>query len=752
MVWISRLIGHVVQIVNRTIGLVENTVLEPDIKDVIGLVGNSTSLTMYQANSANTPSTQELFLLKTALDEATIWLSLDSQGLIKNASKKFCEICQLSAEELLGKDFKNYVVHPEGTKANHSISFPPFDTKTWEGELQLFTQNNNSTWVEAKILPVFDRENQISAFIAIAFDITERKKQEQLLQQRDEQLELALQAARLGIWDWDIISDRVTWQHSTDRLFGLPLDTFQGTYEDFLGEIYPSDREATLQTTKQAIEELKSCEQEFRLIEKKNGRLHWIALKSQVCADETGRAVRTIGITEDITQHKIAEVALQNQNERERLFSLITQRLRTGLERQVKERTAQLQQALDFEAMLKRITDKVRDSLDESQILQTAVKELGLGLGVRCCNASLYNLDAGTSTICYEYTTSMFSDRGRESVMANYPEIYQQLLAGQYLQLCNIQPNPVRGRVTMLACPIFDNQGVLGDLWLINDKDYGFRDLELRMVQQVATQCAIAIRQARLYEASQLQIKALEKLNWLKDDFLSTVSHELRAPVANMRMAIRMLKIRIEADQKVSGPNEKINQYLQILHRECEREISLIDDLLDLQRLEAGRQSMVLETVQLKTWLPDLVEGFKERASARQQQLIVDFPAMEIPPFVSDISSLGRIIGELVHNACKYTPSGEKILIRTRYKPGKVQFQISNFGVEIPEPELPLIFDKFYRIESADPWKEGGTGLGLALVKRLTEHLGGSIQVESAALKTTFTVELPNQAVLSKVS
>ena len=98
---------------------------------------------------------------------------------------------------------------------------------------------------------------------------------------------------------------------------------------------------------------------------------------------------------------------------------------------------------------------------------------------------------------------------------------------------------------------------------------------------------------------------------------------------------------------------------------------------------------------------------------------------------------------ELLNNACKYTPARETITLCTLATAEKVQLQVSNSGVEIAASELPHIFDKFYRIPSNDPWRYGGTGLGLALVKKLVDHLGATIQVESAAGQTTFTLEFP---------
>ena len=465
------------------------------------------------------------------------------------------------------------------------------------------------------------------------------------------------------------------------------------------------------------------------------------ALSLSTVHDAEGKLVALRWLLRDITLRKQTEAALQ-------------------------ERTSLLQQALDFEAMLKRITDKVRDSLDENQVLQTAVQELSLVPGVSCCNTALYNLDQGISTISCEYATSIPAEQVRVVQIANLPEIYQQLFAGQYFQFCSIIPNPIRGRVALLVCPIFDDQGVLGDLCLINQQEHVFNELEIRLVQQVANQCAIAIRQARLYQASLAQVKELEKLNYLKDDFLSTVSHELRTPVSNMKIAIHMLKNAVEGKDR--------NRYLQILENECTREIELINDLLDLQHLEANSYLIARDIISLQDWLPSIIESFRLRMQERQQLLRVELPPL-LQSLIADRTSLGRVLVELLNNAYKYTHSGGEIVLRVCQdkecwqkelpKPPNlcpecsdrsgnpqvasqgnetvITFTISN-EASIPDSELPRIFDKLYRIPKSDPWKQGGTGLGLALVQKLVTQMSGTIQAESSRGWTTFTVQLPN--------
>jgi PAS domain S-box-containing protein len=416
------------------------------------------------------------------------------------------------------------------------------------------------------------------------------------------------------------------------------------------------------------------------------------------------------------------------------------QQLNTHLEQQVQERTAELEKALQFEALLKRITDAVRDSLDENRILQTAVQELALGLEISGCDSALYNLEEQTSTICYEYICSDLKPaRGSTIKWEPAKELFNQLLQEQCFQFCQLIPDKARPdarNFTLMACPLVDDQGVVGDLWLFKSNTQSFSNAEIRLVQQVANQCAIAIRQARLFQAAQAQVAALEELNQLKDDFLSTVSHELRTPMSNMKMAIHML-------QNATSP-ERQQRYLEILQSECVREIELINDLLDLQRLEASSYPVSLQPLELGGWLTQVVEPFYSRASDRQQHLSVDVPT-SLPYLVTDKAALERILAELLNNACKYTPPGGEVSLQVSLQLtgglSRIVFQVQN-EAEIDPLELPRIFEKFYRIPNADPWKQGGTGLGLALVQRLVSQLKGELQAESSNGWTTFTVAL----------
>ncbi len=417
------------------------------------------------------------------------------------------------------------------------------------------------------------------------------------------------------------------------------------------------------------------------------------------------------------------------------------QSLNTYLERKVKSRTARLEKAVQFEALIRRVTEKIRDSLDETHILQKVTQELGQILDIERCKIELYDNSQTLATIVYEYKATQPIHRGITKQVADYPELYEQLLQKQSLQFVERIPqlNFSKKRVNRLVCPIFDDQGILGNLWLLKVEEEVFDELEINLVEQVANQCAIAIRQARLYEKSQAQIKELEKLNNLKDDFLKSISHELRTPMTSILLASQTLEKLIETQDIKALQSQQFQRVFKIFKGSCQQQNKSVNDLLTLCYLDADNATLVPELIDLQRFIPQIVEPFKEQAERQQQQLVINIPE-EISPLQSDVSLLERVINELITNACKYTPAQETISVTAEEKDRKVYLGVSNSGIEIPVEEQQSIFEKFYRIPSHDPWKHGGTGIGLALVKKLVELLDATVQLDSQAGQTTFTI------------
>ncbi|WP_247215794.1 GAF domain-containing protein [Synechococcus sp. C9] len=429
----------------------------------------------------------------------------------------------------------------------------------------------------------------------------------------------------------------------------------------------------------------------------------------------------------------------------------LVQQLRTlnsTLEMQVQERTAELRQALNAAQVLYTVTEQVRRSLDERQIFITALDCLGQTLGADYCWVALYDEAQMQAMIAYEYlpNPNLPSTVGTQIDLGHHRELYQRLLDGEVWHYPPVELLPpvyaqFRGAGgQMVLAPIMDDQGVIGELGVALARPQ--QGVSVDLVPQVANQCAIAIRQARLYQQSRAQVVELERLHRLKDDFLSTVSHELRTPLSNMKLALKMFGLTLRKGNINATKQAKLLQYLEILEQEYEREAQLIQDLLHLRQLDTTQGPLPQVTLDVQQWLPGVVQRFTSQAEQKGLHLTYTLDP-ELPQVAVHLFSLERVITELLTNALKYTPLDGTIHLATQKLPDHWQIQVTNTGVEIPPPELERIFERFYRVPRSDPWEHGGMGLGLALVRRLVAHLGGTITASSGQGQTQFQVIFP---------
>ena len=247
------------------------------------------------------------------------------------------------------------------------------------------------------------------------------------------------------------VGDRSRSAHNGDRshLVGQSLQSFVSpestqVFTDYLTDV--CHLSPSYQTSFRAIQVF---------IDPLRGQRQWVNVSAQclsVISDDC--QVLSWAIT-NITETRQTELALKQKIQEIHQNYADVQKTNEALEETVQAKNSQVLKATEFESTLKRITDKVRDSLDESKILQTVVKELSIVLRLGGCNTALYDLEKGTSTIFYEYTNFISAYRGKVAQMDNFPEIYNQLKQGHYFQFCSLIPNPERGHVSLLACPIF---------------------------------------------------------------------------------------------------------------------------------------------------------------------------------------------------------------------------------------------------------------------------------------------------------
>ena len=417
-------------------------------------------------------------------------------------------------------------------------------------------------------------------------------------------------------------------------------------------------------------------------------------------------------------------------------------------------------------AFLRQLQALVRESVDCHAICEHSVKGIVQLLDVCGCQLRMFNSEATLTTALYEYVcdrdeVGSFLVHHTSFPDTDAPNINPIVEA----KLTHDHPEPP---VFTFRYPLISQMEVLGELMVHREARENFDADVLDLLDQVGTYCAIGLRQMRFLRVSQTQSVELKRLNQLQDTFLSTVSYELRIPLSNIKMSIQMLSLALsrsdecdaladpEAPFILEAPAySKVSRYLEVLQKECDRETKLIQDLLDLQQLDNETMSLLISSIDIPQWVAYVVKPFEKRFQDYNFNYNIDIEP-GLPALMCDQISLSRIMVELLNNAYRYTPSGENIRVHAFQQKGtrsssppQLHLQVINSGVEIPLEERSKVFGKFYRIPRLDIRKLGGTGLGLALVKKLTLRLGGEVKLESGGGATTFTVILPFQSVRS---
>lgn len=237
------------------------------------------------------------------------------------------------------------------------------------------------------------------------------------------------------------------------------------------------------------------------------------------------------------------------------------------------------------------------------------------------------------------------------------------------------------------------------------------------------------------FVAIESDISRFKEVERLKSDFITNVSHELRTPLTNIRTYVSLL---------ARTRPERWAHYLKVIHDETERLTRLIEDLLDLSRLESGKTSFNLQWANLRQLIDEVLDVFEVEFKVKEMKLVVNVPA-GLPPLWCSPSHVVQVITNLIANALAYTPAGGQIGVTAgQDEPEMVWFQISDTGTGIAPEEMPRLFERFFRGRAANQSRSPGTGLGLAISKEIVAQLGGEIGVASQPEQgTTFTIWLP---------
>ncbi len=257
----------------------------------------------------------------------------------------------------------------------------------------------------------------------------------------------------------------------------------------------------------------------------------------------------------------------------------------------------------------------------------------------------------------------------------------------------------------------------------------------LHMLDIVARQAADLIERSTSAEALRLQAGQLLEADRYKDEFLATLAHELRNPLAPIRTGISLLKI---------GKPEQFPRVLTMMERQLGHMVHLVDDLLDVSRISRGMVVLKRDRVELRTVIDSAIETSRPLIEAADHHFKVTMPARTVWLDV-DLTRVAQIISNLLNNAAKYTPRGGNIELVAESAGDEVLIRVIDSGIGIPAAMLPKIFDLFTQVDGALEHAQGGLGVGLALARRLAEMHDGRIEAESpeGGCGSVFTLRLP---------
>ncbi len=579
-------------------------------------------------------------------------LALSTEGIVTSFNRGAEGMLGYSAGQVIGRESALIFFDPreieERTTALSSVFGRKFEglDAIFEYARQGSYEHREWTWrhrdghtvvVDLVVTAMRDNRNAVNGFVAVAKDVTDRKRLEEAHRESEQWFEMLSDASPVGIFRTDVNGlcqyTNSRWQEITD----LTLEQSLGA--GWAAAIHPDDRDSVFAQWSQSISRRKEMELEFRCL-RPNGDIAIVRSRTRAVSDARGDITGFVGIFEDITAERHAERALRESEQRTRaildnmLGGLITIDSH-GYFTSVNPAALRLFGYSHGELLGKHIAVLVPDSVGDKReyLRQARVKSLGL---ITEWEGQRKNGEVFT------FELSMFT----------FPTSRGLELAGS------------------------------------------IHDISERRAAEQA-----------------------------KKEFISTVSHELRTPLTSIRGSLRLLSSGV-----MGQVDPEVSRMVDIAERNTIRLLALINDLLDLERLEGGRMTMQIEEAPLDAILRKSAESVAGFALQEKIEIHVT-PTTEYVR--ADEYRLVQVVVNLLSNAIKFSPPGSAIDVVTHAAGPDVEVRVTDRGRGIPANARQAIFDRFRQVDASDSKAKGGAGLGLAISRAIVEQHGGTIGVDS---------------------
>lgn len=492
-------------------------------------------------------------------------------------------------------------------------------------------------------------------------------------------------------------------------------------------DFFPAELAAQYHADEQAV--IRSGQallnREEQVLDPSAGQVGWASTSTIPLPDDQGHIIGLVGISRDITELKQAQEALRRQNEY--LAAL-------------HDTTLELISHLELNDLLENLVSRAAELMGVAHGFIYLVEptenvlELKVGVGVFSQTPNL-RLKPG------EGLSGRVWQNGQPLVINDY-----ETWAGRAIHLDETNIRAAMG------VPLKSGTQVVGVIGIAYDggSERSFGEAEVELLNRFAQLAAIALDNARLYTAAQEARAVAEAADRTKSAFLASVSHELRTPLTSVLGFAKIIKKRLEViipavsddDRKVQRAIEQVGTNVDIIISEGERLTALINDVLDLAKIESGKIEWNMQPFSIQEIIERSVTATSALFAARSVELVVDVEA-DLPTIIGDQDRLIQVVINLISNAAKFTNQGT-VTCRARRMEDKILVSVIDTGIGIAPDDHKKVFEQFVQVGDTLTDKPQGTGLGLSISKQIVEHHGGRIWVESELSQgSNFSFTLP---------
>jgi PAS domain S-box-containing protein len=481
------------------------------------------------------------------------------------------------------------------------------------------------------------------------------------------------------------------------------------TYDEYRGygwakAVHPDDAQPTLDAWKDAVAARRTFDFEHRVL-RHDGQWRLFAIRAVPVLNDDGSVREWVGVHTDITDRRRAE---------------------------------------DRASFLRGLADRLRDISDPRSIMAAAAEALGRHLNVGRCGYGEVQGTTSVVTVERDWSDGSMPSAAGLYDLENYGrELVAELRAGRSVRVNDVQsdlrmtPDAATAHVALggmrasLVLPLLKSGRFAALLYVHQTSPRVWTDDDEGIVHEVAERTWAAVERARAENA-------LRERDRRKDEFLATLAHELRNPLAPIRQAVRIARAPQVTDAQLRWSHD-------VIERQATHMSLLLGDLLDASRVTEGKLELRKEPVELAAIIDTAIETARPLIDARRQQLNVTLPSKPVALQV-DALRLAQVVANLLTNAAKYSNRDGSIELCASLERDGVVIRVRDAGIGIEREMLPRVFDMFSQATSAIDRSEGGLGIGLAIVKGIVELHGGRVEArsEGSGKGSEFIVDLPN--------